>query len=72
VTHSGGKPHTNVGDRGQRYEVSFFDPKLNDRRILGWTDSIEDARRMADAVDAHPTWAYPHVTDRQARKEPQP
>jgi hypothetical protein len=21
MTHSGGKPHTNVGDRGQRYEI---------------------------------------------------
>lgn len=65
MTHSGGKPHA-VGDRGQRYEVSFFDPATNERRVLGWTDDAEAARGMADGVDAHPSWDFPCVTDRQA------
>ncbi len=71
MTHSGGKPHQ-VGDRGQRFEVSFFDPAINARRVLGWTTSVEDARRMADAVDAHPNWSYPWVTDRQAEDTKEP
>lgn len=65
MTHSGGKPHA-VGDRGQRYEVSFFNPTTNERQVMGWTDDIEAARKMADAVDAHPSWEFPWVTDRQA------
>jgi len=28
MTHSGGKEHA-VGDKGQRWEVSFFNPALN-------------------------------------------
>lgn len=67
MTHSGGKPHE-VGDRGQRYEVSFFNPETNERQVLGWTNSVEAARSMADGVDAHPSWEFPRVTDRQAAK----
>lgn len=65
MTHSGGKPHE-VGDRGQRYEVSFFNPAINERQVLGWTNDVESARKMADGVDAHPLWEFPWVTDRQA------
>lgn len=63
MTHSGGKPHA-VGDRGQRYEVSFFNPTANERQVLGWTNDAEAARKMADGVDAHPAWEIPWVTDR--------
>lgn len=65
MTHSGGKPHA-VGDRGQRYEVSFFNPATNERQVLGWTDDLDAARRMADGVDQHPAWEFPWVTDREA------
>lgn len=64
MTHSGGKPHQ-VGDRGQRFEVSFFDPKANKRCILGWTTTIEDARMMVSAVEGHPTWDDAQITDRE-------
>lgn len=67
MTHSGGKPHA-VGDRGQRYEVSFFDPNLNRRRVFGWTDEIEVARRMADGIEKHPAWQFPQITDRHASR----
>lgn len=62
MTHSGGKQHE-VGDRGQRFEVSYCDEELA-RKPFGWTDDIEAARRMADAIEKHPTWGYPWITDR--------
>jgi hypothetical protein len=68
MTHSGGKPHA-VGDRGQRYEVSFFNPSTNERQVLGWTDDVGAARQMADGIDAHPLWAFPQVRDRTAPGE---
>jgi hypothetical protein len=68
MTHSGGKPHE-VGDRGQRFEVSFFNPSANGRQVLGWTDDEETARRMADSVDLHPSWEFPWVTDRWAARK---
>ena len=65
MTHSGGKPHA-VGDKGQRFEISFFNPKSNKREVLGWTDDLESARRMTDSIEAHPSWEYPWLTDRHA------
>lgn len=50
MTHSGGKPHA-VGDRGQRYEVTFFDPRENARRVFGWSDDKVVAQVMADSVE---------------------
>lgn len=65
MTHSGGKPHA-VGDLGQRYEISFFNPTSKKREILGWTDDAGVARNMADSIDSHPSWEFPWVTDRNA------
>ena len=69
MTHSGGKPHR-VGDMGQRYEVTFFDPEANRRKVLGWTVTAKDARRMADAVESHPSWQYPQIWDRKIESDP--
>ena len=55
-----------LGDRGQRYEVSFFNPATNSRQIAGWTDDIEIARSMANGIEKHPSWEYPWITDRRA------
>lgn len=63
MTHSGGKPHE-VGDRGQRYEISFFDGEK--RRVLGWTDIGEVAQTMASSVHKHPVWSEPEIRDRTA------
>lgn len=63
MTINGGQPHA-VGDRGQRYEVSFFDEQAKCRRVLGWSATIEGARSMAGGVEAHPSWAHPWITDR--------
>jgi hypothetical protein len=65
MTHSGGQPH-NVGDKGQRFEVTFFDPRANVRKVFGWSDTAEGAQAMGNSIDAHPVWQFPQVTDRQA------
>ncbi len=66
MTIDGGKPHA-VGDKGQRYEVSFYDPATNSRRVLGWCATAEGAQQMADGIEHHPSWAFPWVTDREAK-----
>lgn len=38
MTHSGGKPHTNVGDRGQRYEIRYDDSDGKEH-VFGWQNS---------------------------------
>ena len=65
MTINGGQPHA-VGDKGQRYEVTYFDPQANCRKVLGWSDTAEGAQRMADGVEKHPSWQYPWITDRSA------
>jgi hypothetical protein len=63
MTINGGQPHA-VGDRGQRYEVTFFDAASNCRCVLGWCTTLEGARSMASGVEHHPSWALPWITDR--------
>lgn len=58
VTHSGGKPHENIGDRGQRYEVSVFDEIKNKRIVIGWTASAVAARIMSEASMSRPSWKF--------------
>jgi len=65
MTHSGGKEHQ-VGDLGQRYEVSFFNPSTNARQVYGWTDDRASALVMSDCIEKHPSWQFGWVTDRQA------
>lgn len=66
MTHSGGQPHE-VGDRDQRYEVTFFDPMANARRVLGWSDTAEGALSMMEAIELHPSWQFPQLRDREAK-----
>ena len=62
MTHSGGKPHA-VGYEGQQYEVSFFNENENTRQVMGWTNSIDGANKMADAIRLHPSWTFEWITD---------
>jgi len=66
MTHSGGKPH-NVGDRGQPYEVSYFDEEANVRKVFGWADTPERAQAMSRAVEAHPSWQFVQIRDRRVK-----
>lgn len=61
MTINGGQPHE-VGDRGQRYEITYHDGE--ERLVFGWTDSAEQALRMEAAIHAHPSWGYPETRDR--------
>lgn len=63
MTHSGGKPH-HVGDKGQRYEVTYFDGER--RQVFGWSVTPEGARTMANSIELHPSWEYPQIRDREA------
>lgn len=61
MTHSGGKPHA-VGDRGQRYEVSFLEDGV--RRRMGWTGNLDAALDMVEAVRLHSVCTEPQILDR--------
>lgn len=65
MTHSGGKEHQ-VGDLGQRYEVSFFNPSTNAWQVYGWTNDHASALVMSDCVEKHLSWQLGCITDRQA------
>jgi len=65
MTHSGGKPHE-VGDRGQRYEVTFYNPATGERQGYGWAASEGAANVMRDSVNKHPSWRYPRIKDRMS------
>lgn len=64
MTINGGKPHA-TGDHGQRYEVTFFNPATFQRKVLGWSETLEGAERMVAVVDAHPVWEHPQIADRK-------
>ncbi len=54
-----------TGDRGQRYEVTFFNPNTEQRQVLGWCRTIKGAESMRDGVYKHPSWHSPEIRDRQ-------
>lgn len=66
MTHSGGKPHA-VGDKGQQFEVTFFDPNTDTRKVLGWSDTMRGAAQLASCVEAHPSWDFAQIRDRTVR-----
>lgn len=41
MTHSGGKPHTNVGDRDQRYEIRATGYPKDAESVIGWAFTVE-------------------------------
>ena len=64
MTHSGGKPHY-VGDRGQRYEVSYRDPDTGARKVFGWSDTKRGAEAMVMSITLHPSMADGEILDRR-------
>lgn len=65
VTINGGQPHA-VGDRGQRYEVTFLDPGENVRKVFGWSETQKGAQTMVSSIEKHPSWQEPRIIDRKA------
>ena len=73
MTWGGGKPHA-VGDRGQRYEVTYANPESDEpekRRVFGWSDTTEGAAAMMRSIELHPVWTAGEVRDRQAPPKPE-
>jgi hypothetical protein len=69
VTHSGGKPHTNVGERGQRYEVLAHGyPKNELDNVIGWSDTLEGAEKLLAAILKAPRCTSAKIFDRQENK----
>lgn len=54
MTHSGGKPHANVGYRGQRYEVRATGWPKDEKSVIGWAHEIADAERLAESISRAP------------------
>lgn len=64
MTHSGGRPHTNVGDLGQRYEVRYTDDD-GVEKVFGWTNEA-DGGALVSSIELNPSMHSPRVVDRQA------
>jgi hypothetical protein len=58
-------PPEQIGDKGQRYEVTYFDTDAGKRRTFGWTSTLAGARSLAQAIDLHPTMDEPMIMDRR-------
>lgn len=72
MTFGGGKPHTNVGDRGQRFEVRWRHVEATHEkaeRVFGWSDDLDGAQKMAKAWELAPYVAKAWVVDRQDMRE---
>ena len=65
MTHSGGKPHTNIGDRGQRYEVRSTGYPKAEKSMVGWAATLEGAEEMMKAFRKAPGCARVEIFDRQ-------
>lgn len=67
MTHSGGKPH-NVGDNGQRYEVSASGYPKAEQSIIGWCPTLDGAHSMANAIRKAPGCFATEIFDRELNK----
>lgn len=68
MTHSGGKPHTNIGDRGQRYEVRATGYPKDGESVIGWSDTLDGADQMAAAIRLAPSCQSTLIFDREEGK----
>lgn len=71
MTWGGGQPHTNTGDRAQRYEVTYQEDEesgTGPRKVFGWSETLSGARQMAGAIDLHPSMFHPQIWDRKDQK----
>ena len=64
MTHSGGKPHTNIGDRGQRYEVRATGYPKDETSVIGWASTLEGAEDMASGIRQAPGCLSTEIHDR--------
>lgn len=65
MTHSGGKPHTNVGDRGQRYEIRATGYPKYGENVIGWANNLDGAEEMLSALCQAPGCVSVEIFDRE-------
>ncbi|ARQ01919.1 hypothetical protein [Pseudorhodoplanes sinuspersici] len=68
MTHSGGKHHTNVGDRGQRYEVRATGYPTDGKNVVGWAENYDDADKLAGGIRKAPGCTATEIWDRQENR----
>lgn len=68
MTHSGGKPHTNVGDRGQRYEVRATGYPQSEESVIGWTHTIDAAEKIRLPIRLAPGCTSTEIFDREEKR----
>lgn len=68
MTHSGGKPHMNVGDRGQRYEIRATGYPKDGRNTIGWASNLDGADEILSALCQAPGCTSVEIFDRQEDK----
>ena len=57
-------PPEKIGDKGQRYEVRYFDGADRTLKTFGWAKTLASAERLCDAIRIHPVWNTPTIFDR--------
>jgi len=70
MTHSGGKPHTNIGDRGQRYELRSTGWPSKETSVVGWNDTLDGAQQMAATIRKAPGCTATLILDRHNESKP--
>lgn len=64
MTHSGGQQHP-VGDKGQRYEVTYAKVDGDGKRhVFGWAEAYAGAARLASSINLNPSMMLPEIRDR--------
>lgn len=66
MTHSGGKPHTNVGYKGQRYEVHGIMHDGTDE-LFGWTND-KDGGGLIKSAKLWPRYKDAYVIEKQTNE----
>jgi hypothetical protein len=62
MTHSGGKP------RSQRYEVRATEYPSGGTSVIGWTDDLDGADKVAAAIRLAPGCVSTEIFDRQENR----
>lgn len=59
--------HASVGDRGQRYEIRItgYGPNAPGESVLGWSDTLDGAHRMLNAILKAPRCTSAMIFDRE-------
>lgn len=60
-------PPEKIGDKGQRFEVTYWDTDKQMRLTFGWAETMDGAEQFADAIRLHPTMGLPIIRDRGGR-----